>query len=630
MSWFNHRAHFRKIVAALFAASVYGAAYASVLIDDFEREPLEWECRDATRRDGASLCAIWAVSPGCPQSPGNSAALITFFAAKDSWASVSKRIDGGRLQKEGVEGISLWFCGDGSDSSVTLSLVLRKRLGATSRYTFKLPLSFPRWQWIAIPFSEFQGAGSAIGRGDVGSIVAVEFRMDGSWDSAFMLVDDIQAYVGRKKLQAPEPAEPSEFEAKPVHIFVEPENIIGSVRARVGTCLDGDALKLLSDTTAVERAKQLQLGIGRIKTTDLLAWSDAAGKYELSYDTLEQLLKLAKALHMQPMIAVVPISPEQLASDEFVRLAVELTRRYGFRDDVTAIEVNYCHAYALSATPQRAFERLSQIAKTMAKVRPRCAIGGIGLLAPWYDLTMHLLRLVRPLDFFSFQFFGTHNASTTTEALMAAALKGMAADLPDQIPLSSLRALVKQRWGELSGLYISEANLNSIRTDAGGARDERICRPEGMAWWMAFLQTASASVDEVVQFKLCGDGWGLLSDELMPTPSYWAVWIFNIFSPRGSGICKLTNDDASISCIGVRTPTAVNVLIANTSDKPRQVEIRVSQAFASKVSMIRVRRVLPTGDNVSRPTYELLRPQDSAKVKLPGYAISVVQFVPAG
>lgn len=602
-------------------------AYASVLIDDFEKEPLEWECKDATRRVGATLCAIWAISPGCPQSQGNRAALITFFAAKDSWASVSKRVDGEKLRRAGAEGISLWFCGDGTARSVTLSLVVKKRFGMLSRYNFKLPLSFPRWQWVAVPFNEFQGSDGVIGQGDVENIVSIEFRMDGSWDSAFMFVDDIQAYAGRKKPQPIEPTESVKVEAKPVRVLIEPKAIVGRVRARVGTNLDCDALKLLNDSSAVERALQLQLGIGRIKTTDLLVWSESSGRHELSRDTLEQLIKLAKALRMRPMIAIVPISQEQLGSKEFLSFAAELTRQYGFRDDVAAIEVNYCHAYTLSTTPEQAFEQLSRAVEAVAKARPRCAIGGVGLLAPWYDLTMHLLRFVRPMDFFSFHFFGTHNASTSTEALMDAALKGMAADLPGQISFNSLSALIKQRWGELSGLYISEANLNSIRTDYGAARDERILRPEGMAWWMAFLQTASVNVDEVMQFKLCGDGWGLLSDELVPTPPFWAVWMFNIFSPRGASICKLTADDATVSCMAVLTQTALNVLIANVTDKPKQVEVRLAQPLMPGVSTIRVRRVLPISNIVSQPTYEVLPPSPEVRVALSGWAISVVQFV---
>ncbi len=627
MCWFNHGTLRWRAVALLSTVAMLRIAYASVLIDDFEREPLEWECRDATRRDGASLCAIWAVSPGCPQSYGNRAGLIVFFAAKDSWASVSKRIDGEKLRRAGAEGISLWLCGDGSSRDVTLSLVLKRRLGVTSRYSFKLPLSFSRWQWIAVPFSEFQSPDGVIGYSDVGNIVSIEFRMDGSWDSAFMLVDDIQAYVGRKKTQTVEAAELVKVEAKPVQVLVEPKAIIGKVRARVGTNLDGDALGLLSNSLAIERVRQLQLGIGRIKTTDLLAWSESSGRYELSRDTLEQLIKLAKALRMRPMIAIVPTSAEQLDRREFASLASELTRQYGFRDDVAAIEVNYCHAYTLSATPEYAFERLKQVVEAAVKVRPRCSIGGIGLLAPWYDLTMHMLRFVRPMDFFSFHFFGTHNASTSTEALMEAALKGTAADLPGQIALNSLSALIKQHWGELCGLYISEANLNSIRTDSGASRDERISRPEGMAWWMAFLQTASMNVDEVMQFKLCGDGWGLLSDELMPTPPYWAVWMFNIFSPKGASACKITSDDATISCTAVLTQTALNVLMANVSGKPKQVEVKVAQPFVPNVSMIRVRKLLPVGETVSQPTYEVLPPSSSVQALLPGWAISVVQFV---
>lgn len=615
-----------QVLAMSLIVIAHGTLRASVLIDDFEREVLDWECKDSMRRNGANLCAIWLVSPGCPHSPGKGAALITFFAAKDSWASVSKRIDGDKLRKESTEGISLWFRGDGSSASVTISLVV-KRFGPTiSRYNFQLPSTFRMWQRVEIPFNEFQGEDGSIRANDVGNIIAIEFRMDGTWDSGFIFIDDIWAY-SRRRVSEVKLGELQPTEAKLAHIFIDPLNIVGKVRARVGTNLDGDSLGILNYNEAIERVRQLQLGIGRIKTIDLIAWSETANEARLSYDTLEQLIKLAKALRMKPMLAIIPISPQQLDSDEFIGLTTEIVRRYGFREDVSAIEFNYCHAYTLSGTPQRMFERMNQIVKAALKVRPRCAIGGVGLLAPWYDLTVLLVRSIQPLDFFSFHFFGTHNASTTTESLMKAAFKGTAADLPNQVPLNLLSSLIKQGWSDVAGLYISEANLNSIRTDDGTARDGRIHRPEGMAWWLAFLQTASPNIDEVIQFKLCGDGWGLLSDEFLPTPQYWAVWMFNTFSPKGSEMCKLTSDDPGIACHGVRTQTAVNVLVANVTDKPRRIEVRISQPFITKVSMVRLRRIMPSGEGISQPTYEVLPLKENAQFLLPGYAISVLQFV---
>ncbi|MFA4016445.1 MAG: hypothetical protein RUDDFDWM_001555 [Candidatus Fervidibacterota bacterium] len=602
---------------------------ASIIIDDFEGEVADWECRDSTQLDRANLCAIWLVSPGCPQSKGRKAALITFFSAKDSWASVSKSVDGRKLV--GAEGISFWFRGDGSNTSVTLSLTVKGRAGEKIRFDFKLPLGFLRWQWIAIPFNEFHSPLGNLTLAGVENITAIEFRMDGTWDSAFVLVDDIQTYGGHELkptiVEQKKGVEPSPTGAKLVNIFVEPEVVIGKVRARVGTNIDRAALRLIGNIQAIERVRQLQLGMSRIRTTDALMWSEERQGKELNHQLITQLINLARELRTHPMIAAIPMTQQHFENSEFALQVTDIVKRYS--SEVVTIEIGYCHASALSTSTQRVVELIARVSDTAVKVRPKCAIGGVGLLAPWHELVTSFLRLPRPFDFFSVHFFGTHNASTTTEALMDAAVKGVAADLPNQVSLNLLSALVRQRWGNTTGLYITEANLNSIRTDGGRARDERISLPEGMAWWMAFLHTLSTSVDEVLQFKLCGDGWGLIDDDLQPTPAYWAVWMFNIFSPRGASICKLTVDGSGISCIAVRTATSLNVLFANLDSTLKQVEVRVSNRFAPQITMVRLRRVMPTGKSVSQPTYEVFSPETRITTLLPGYGIGVLQFVTA-
>jgi hypothetical protein len=618
------------LVFALLALLQQSLEGASIVIDDFESEVTDWECRDSTQLGRANLCAIWLVSPGCPQSKGKRAALITFFSAKDSWASVSKSVDGRKLV--GAEGISFWFRGDGSNTSVTLSLTVKRSFGETTRFDFKLPLAFSRWQWIAIPFNEFQSPSGNLTLAGVENITAIEFRMDGTWDSAFVLVDDLQAY-GRQELKPTaveqrKGVEPSPTGAKSVSVFVEPEVVVGKVRARVGTNLDRVALKLIGNIQAVERVRQLQLGMSRIKTTDVTIWSEEGEGKGLNHELMTQLINLARELRTQPMIAAVPMTQQHFESTDFALQVADLVKRYS--SEVATIEINYCHAYTLSASTQRVVDLISRVSEMAVKVRPKCAIGGVGLLAPWHELVMGFLRLPRPFDFFSVHFYGTHNASTTTEALMDAALKGVAVDLPNQISINLLSALVRQRWGNTTGLYITEANLNSIRTDGGRARDERISLPEGMAWWMAFLHTLSTSVDEVLQFKLCGDGWGLIDDDLLPTPAYWAVWMFNTFSPKGASVCKLTVEGSGISCIAVRTATSLNVLLANLDSTLKQVEVKVSNRFAPQITMVRLRRIMPTGKSVSQPTYELFSPEPRIATLLPGYGIGVLQFVTAG
>ncbi|HID07640.1 MAG TPA: hypothetical protein EYP10_10910 [Armatimonadetes bacterium] len=260
----------------------------------------------------------------------------------------------------------------------------------------------------------------------------------------------------------------------------------------------------------------------------------------------------------------------------------------------------------------------------------RCAVGGMGVAAPWRTLVLPFINDVQGLDFVSFHFYGTHNASTDTDTLMKAAITGVAVDLPNQLPLNLLHALVRQRWGAHAGVYITEANINSVRNDDGSARDERIAQPQAMAWWLTFLQTASSTVNEIIQYKLCGGGWGLIDDAGMPTPAYWAVWLFNIYAPRDSDICRLVSADGAIKGMAVRTPTALNVLMANVRSEPIRIEVTVEWRSAPHLKMVRLRRILPAGVSVSQPTYEILSRESTQRVLLPGYGIAVLQFVPLG
>jgi len=145
----------------------------------------------------------------------------------------------------------------------------------------------------------------------------------------------------------------------------------------------------------------------------------------------------------------------------------------------------------------------------------------------------------------------------------------------------------------------------------------------GAAWTEVLFTRIAAAVDEVLLAGVGNASWGVLGPEGKRLPGYWASYIFNSYVPLKSRICSAVSQDPDLVAFAVRTGTAGNVVLVNTS--PLNLQVKLSVEGLGDLDFVRGRRLDLTGPDLQfegRPT----RPTQTVWAK--GYSVNVVQFIP--
>jgi hypothetical protein len=125
----------------------------SLTVDNFEGA-LSWTRNDKNK---IGLSDIVKTSPGAVAGSAN-AALMTFKSGQNSWASLSRNVDGAAWARSGAGRLSFWLNGSGDTQGVALQL--RGKVGQAD-VVFSLPypvrLTETKWRQVVVPFSEFKG-----------------------------------------------------------------------------------------------------------------------------------------------------------------------------------------------------------------------------------------------------------------------------------------------------------------------------------------------------------------------------------------------------------------------------------------------------------------------------------------
>ncbi len=205
---------------------------------------------------------------------------------------------------------------------------------------------------------------------------------------------------------------------------------------------------------------------------------------------------------------------------------------------------------------------------------------------------------------------------------MRAARETVSADLPNQVPLHRLDEWLRQLYPpDGVPLEVTECSLNALRTREGKAADERINTAFGAAWFSALFVQMAGKAENLVHYKLVGDGWGLLDDDGKPQPSYWAIWACNTYFPPGTRLTAAATNYAPLLILSGKTPTANNVLLVNTA--PNAVEVQLESIGMATMRMVRV-RLLQDRDP---PSYTEMAPTALVRLRLLPYGVGVVQFI---
>ncbi|MGI5820366.1 MAG: hypothetical protein ACOX9R_19940 [Armatimonadota bacterium] len=614
------------LAAALAVAPAVGPALAaSVVLDDFEAGVGAWRTNDAEAagQQPSEICGIYTVAR---QANGRTeqAALIEFLQARNTWASVSLPVNGTVWVRENVGQISMWLRGDGSDN--TVDLILRSRVGEDRRdvsYVYKLPLKATEWQHRAIRLFAFRDAdGNSPGAEAVRNAYLLQFVRTGSWPTITLYVDELMAEPIPGAVELPP-------EERPLSVRLDFTRTVGRMRGQVGVNLGEDVAPILDQpaaSAALARAlEQLTPCVARIRLSDFYDRRIA------DYD----LIRLNRAINWVTDTgarALVCLDPALLPTGDDGRLRpdpdfeavalrlVALRRggphlRYYELFDRPLLSGQFESVEALTAA-------YNNLAQRVLAADPEARVGGPGFAAAWEDNVREFVRGASTLHFLSLHFNAAHNPAVGGQTLFDAALRGASADLPEQLTLTQIRALVDDRR-PMPELFVTSLAMNSARRPDGTAADDRILDNFGAAWTAAAMLASSTPVDKFLHYKLFGTGWGLTNPRGTPNQAYHAAWLVHTYAPRGATLGQLLNPTDDLLIVAVWTPTASNAFVVYAGEDARAVVIEA--VGVGDPLLVRERRLTSDG----RLNMVDLPNSRSQSIQFEGPGVSVIQFVHA-
>lgn len=576
-----------------------------MMLENFEHGTKQWLIQTKQAENSDLPLAHLATTSLTPPNGGKQAGL--FFgrrAGKGEWVSFVLLLEGAKLSARKAQGLTFWWVGDGTQSSLRFVLVAENQ---GVKRSFKVELSPPQtWQQVKLGWDAF--------RDEVGTPVTVfvhylkELRIErsGPFHPFFFILDELAV-----EIEVPPVPKVS------VRVVVDFQQEQATNLLRWGTFWDEKAISLLQDQSARKKIADLRLSWARIFLNESFVSRD----FESSAKLVQSWAFQVQRLNMVPVVTLSPLKPEDLPSGAFQQQVNFWVQR--LFPLVKLYELFYRPSEPpLQLKPETTAIYFSALKETMKQISPTIQVGGWGERGAWRQrLQILFTKATRP-DFFSLHFYGAYNISVSNDELMQAAKETVSVDLPDQVPLNRLDEWLRQLYPP-SGvtLQVTECAPIAVRTKDGNPADERVSNELGATWLAAFFIQMAGKGENLVYYKLAGDGWGLLDDAGEPQPTYWSVWACNTYFPTGSTLVLAATNFAPMLLLAGKTSTANNVLLVNTSDK--DTDISLEAIGLEKVRTIRI-RVL--NGKVS-PSYAEISPTFLVRVKLPAYGIGVVQFV---
>lgn len=637
------------------ANAASGAAGArTMVVDDFESGVGAWTRNDQIKSDNPSADVLLVdvvatrATRGGPRA-SNGAALFSFKAARSSWASASTRVNGARWAKIGARSLTFWLNADGAAQGT--ELVLRARYpGAAQDESFSIPiaLNHKSWKRVVIPLANFKNAsGPLLPR--LSGVYLLQFVQRGSWDSRFFTVDQIQvegtgvplaqrvAGTATGTVIASPTGETPDAARVSVDFLKKLGRVRTSANISVGAALPGangaPNFPLTGNPQFQKAVKSLAPRLIRLDASTLVELVDSS-RPAFDFSRLAAAVRQARKLNAEPLVS--------LGNDPLWGLD---ERGYALFAAGAARAVN-----AGNPRPARLFELATATAPgddglavafynrgyaTLKALNKNYRVGGIGAGSGRPGPLRLLLSRARGLDFLSLQFFGAPSGQPAETALFAAARD-----------LQTLRvaagALDKSRFRN-APLYVTQSNLNAARAarDDGTliASDNRTTQSVAAAWWAAYLSSVSRLADQVFHNDAANPEWGLLSfgQEVGAYPAYYTLWMWNTFFPAGTGtkgservlttVARGTSANAAgpgdVAAFAVNTPTAHNLLLANTRDVDTTVRISIRGFPVLRAAYMHV--LDDRTKNVQR--FVRLPKSPFQTITLRPYSVAVIQFV---
>lgn len=603
------RAAVTLIIAAVCLLAALGPVVGEptpVVIADFETGVSAWQTNDGKVNGAApsELCYIYAIA----RQEGDhteQAAMLEFKQALNTWASIRLRVSSASWLSNGAGQIAMWLRGDGSDH--TVDLTLRAIVGEDRRdvsYIYKLSLENKNWERHAIRLFAFKNReGQPIDAEALRGVYLIQFVQTGNWPAMSFCVDDIRAEpVAGVNMLAPSDREP-------LAIRVDFRELVGPMLTQVGANIGPESNLVLDSRASAERAAGALRGLApcmvRVRLSDF--FRAATGEYDLI--ALNRTINWISSARGRPLICLNP-GRAGVADEQFLTTAVKLVslRRGGPRLRYYELFDSPLLTGQCSSVDQLV-SAYNDLARRVRSADPEARVGGPGLASAWDANVVGFVRGADTLHFLSLKLHGAHTPAASPGALFDAALAGVASDLPQQLSLTEVAALLADR-APMPELFVTAFAPNSAVAGVSGAF-------EG-AWTAAALLSASTRADRLLHSALVG---GMLGSDGKPLPTQRAAALIHKYAPRGAVLRQLARQKPDVVTAAVWTATARNLIVVYAGEEPRTIAVDcvgVGSPLLVRVEQVMAGGKLRTGD---RPN----SPQQSIEFDGPG--VAVVQFV---
>jgi len=612
------------------------AAPVERVIDDFEKGTGDWTTNDKNQETGegaANLADVVATPPGNGGPNGSEgAALFTFKAAQNSWASASRRVTGSSWAKIGAQRLSFWINGGGNESGVDLILrgTYKNAAGQNADVAFTLPgpirLRDKTWRRVVIPLSDFKASDNGPLASRLDGVYLLQFAQRQSWDSRFFLIDELKIEGSGQPIpqkDAP-PVEPPATQpsvnaetapAGAIAVNVDFLRVVAKLRpaANISVGAGEDTRAPINASANFRRAvRTLDPKFVRLDAGVLSDLVDSA-RPAFDFTRLQNAVQQTRAIGRLPFIAITNPPEWGLSERAYALFASQGARA---ANQATSKFENYYELLpsAPGLTDAQVVSFYNRARGALKSLSKDYRVGGVGQSGDDGDLLRAFLKDASGLEFLSLQFYGATEGAPETDKLFESA-RGVAS-------IRAAAALLDRSGFRSAPIFVTQSNLSGARGDNDIPTDERVSSMTSASWWATYLASASRLTDQIFHNDAAAPAWGLLDANVNAYPAYYVMYLWNTYCAPGSERVEVKVANDAIEAIAVNTPTAHNLMLSNTtgSEVTAQVGIR-------GFPVLRHARMHVYDDPRQTVRMQPLPTSAFQTVRLKPFSVTVVQFI---
>ncbi len=657
------------------AAGPAAPAAKAVVVYDFEVDE-QIRAFAAEQSDGDAAEALYVF--GSDMSPnlvgGRRSLYVVFRPADDGWAATAAPVRG--ADWAGATALSFWINPFTEDRTVTVALV------AEDGVAFECEAKAPEdgWQRLELPLESFVAADGRAATSVLDQIAFLKLVKRGPRESCSFRLDQIEVVTGGSG-ETPDvpttdptttgpttpptpdggtgptttgPTSPPVDEPYAANVSIAFTNTRGACFMPYlgANVLPGDAA-LLAKPEVAQVAKTLEPMVRTIVNVPPSPTDDPAALTEVG----GRLAAIARVSKERGIVVCLQAPVDGTVSAErYGAFAEMLARQFGSTVGASAKLVRYWElldspVLITDADYVLACKMANTASKKIRAAEPDARIGGMSFFAAQEKLMKRVLQGTKgAFSFLSWHFYGASMASVSDEQLFESADTGLAYNSADvRAPDQVLELLKVADMYETGFLFVSECNVNNVRSVDGKSQDARTDGPFAAAWLASYLVRSAPVVDVVLLSRLVGDSWGMIRSDGSTGPLYWTARLFREHFPRGGQLVAVSSntDKTRLQALGAVFDTHKALLLVNRANRSAVVGLDctgfggpvratlvgidgVESGYSTlevpaELSTRQVQPPTPEGATAPPPPVTETRAK-CAGITLPPYGVAVVEF----